>query len=148
MDPKIWGEPMWMSMINVAKVYPVKNPTNEDMTYYKIFYSSLGYVLPCYKCRKNFQKHILSNPIQLDDRQSLLNWIHRMYNQVREQLGLKPTSYESFISKYTTPTLSESISGFLPSYRNACIFLIILTLISVIYYYFVYNEYYFPFSLK
>jgi hypothetical protein len=147
MDPKIWGAPLWTSMINIAKVYP-KTPTNEDITYYKIFYSSLAYVLPCYKCRKNYQNHLQSNPIQLSDRQSLLTWIHRVYNQTREQVGLKPTSYEGFINKYTTPTLTESMTGFLPSFRNSCIFVIILLLIFAIYYYFVYNEYYFPFSLK
>ena len=147
MDPKVWGAPLWTSIINIAKVYPIK-PTNEDMTYYKIFFTGLGYVLPCFKCRKNYQKHIQSNPIQLTNRQALLDWVHRIYNQTREQSGLKPTSYDHFIYKYTTPSLTESMSGFLPSFRNSLIFLIILALIFAIYYYFVYTEYYFPFSLK
>ena len=147
MDPKVWGAPLWTSMINIAKVYP-KSPTNEDQTYYKIFYTSLAYVLPCYKCRKNYQNHLQTNPVQLSSRQDLLSWVHRVYNQTREQVGLKATSYDSFINKYTTPTWSESMRDFLPSFRNTCIFLVILVLIFVIYYYFVYNEYYFPFSLK
>lgn len=143
MDPKIWGGPLWKSLINIAKVYPLQ-PTINDKNYYRIFFTSLAYVLPCFSCRKNYQKHLAQIPIQLESRNQLLNWLHQIYNQTLINMKKPEVSYQQFINKYSD---SSSIS-LLPNRKNIIILLLLLTLIFGVYYYFFYGRYNFPFSLR
>ncbi len=145
MDPKIWGKPMWSSLLNIAKVYP-ERPSSSDMNNYKIFFTILGSVLPCYACRKNYKNHLRKIPIQLQSRESLIKWLHKIYNQTQLESKKKEVTLKKFFNKYSTT--SSGFFSWLPSSRNIIILMVILTIIFVAYYYFVYKRYSVPFFLR
>lgn len=76
-DPKLWGKSGWIFLHSITLGYPI-NPTEEDKNNYKLFFNSLGFVLPCSICRNNFvnslDKYKLTNDI-LMTRDTLVNWL-------------------------------------------------------------------------
>ena len=90
-DPTVWGPPIWSTIHYVALGYPTE-PTQEHMDVYRTFYMTIGRVLPCYKCRDNFQRHIEAiEPIEqaLASRDSLFAWTVALHNMVNKD-GKKP----------------------------------------------------------
>ena len=137
MDPKIWGRPLWESLIYIAKGYP-ENPKPVQRGQYSLFFRSLGFTLPCYSCRENYASHLKAEPIQLDSRDDLIHWLHRIHNLTLTQMNRKTTSFDEFINKYTSP-IHE---------LGRCFFMIlILVAIAVGCYYFFYKKHNRPFFL-
>lgn len=102
-NPKIWGPPAWDFLFYVAIAYP-DNPTQENKDSIKQFLYSLEHILPCEKCRYNYNGHIKS--IKMDDnilntRYDLLIWLVDVHNKIRAYNGKKPRSYDEIIKKYT-----------------------------------------------
>ncbi len=60
-NPKVWGPPGWMFLEKVADSYPVK-PKNIDKLRMVNFLTSLGYALPCKKCRANYIRFAMEYP--------------------------------------------------------------------------------------
>jgi len=52
-----WGPHAWVFMTLVAANYPLR-PTLDDATWYYTFYQSLGHVIPCGECRREYCKMI------------------------------------------------------------------------------------------
>jgi hypothetical protein len=53
-DPHVWGSHAWKFLDSIIDAYPqVAKPKDKVMMVQ--FILSLGHVLPCSKCRKNFQ---------------------------------------------------------------------------------------------
>lgn len=142
MDPKIWGRNFWTSMIHVAQVYP-EQPSSKDQRNYLLYYTIIGEILPCYACRTNYQKHLIKNPIQLQSRQALLNWLHLIYNQTLIENRRSEISYQDFIKKHVQRTSQFSNQRVL-----WLVILLILVAIVLGYYYFVYRKYSFPLVLR
>lgn len=88
MMPKIWGKHFWMCIHLAALAYP-NNPTLEDKSNYKNFFTYIGKILPCKKCTVNYGRHTSLMPIDnhLEDRQSLFNWTVYLHNSVNKELG-------------------------------------------------------------
>lgn len=102
-DPQIWGPHAWFLMYSVAMTYP-HCPKEEDKKNTKLFYSSLGGVLPCIACRNNFKKHIRVYPLTsnaLSNRVNLINWVININNEVNKLIGAPPITYEDTVDKYT-----------------------------------------------
>ena len=76
-NPSIWGSSGWIFLKNIAKGYPDK-PTQVDKDRYKKYYELIGYVLPCSKCRANYQQHWKNIPIDnyLQNKNSLYRWVN------------------------------------------------------------------------
>ena len=55
-NPAVWGDAGWIFLRNIAKGYP-DQPTPMQKNQYKTYFEMVGYVLPCSKCRDNYQKH-------------------------------------------------------------------------------------------
>jgi hypothetical protein len=93
--PKLWGPHAWMFLHSVALSYP-DNPSVTDKENYRTFYSSLKYILPCFKCRNNLKKHIEKVNINnyLKDSNSLHKWITTMHNMANASYGGKQYTYE------------------------------------------------------
>ena len=116
LDPKIWGPPMWTTLVIVALGYP-KTPTIDDAYHYKRWYYHLQFTIPCEVCRKNFAIHVRQIPIDnfLKSRKSLLFWVTQIHNLVGDQQGKAPLSVHDMVSRYVkTPqqTPDQLIEGF------------------------------------
>ena len=103
LKPTIWGPHGWKFLHFVSLGYP-DNPTDTDKNYYKNFYYSLQYVLPCEKCAMNYKNNILEYPIDnhLSNRDSLVRWVIDIHNKVNKETGQKELEYEEAISLYLT----------------------------------------------
>jgi len=139
MDPKVWGRNMWTTMLNVAKVYP-DNPNQQEKNNYKIYYTIIKDILPCYTCRINYAKHLEALPIQLNNRRNLLSWLHQIHNKTLHDMNRKELIYNEFINKYDTTMSSSDIS-----LSPKMIMLMILVIIAGGYYYYVGNRRSVPF---
>lgn len=131
LDPKIWGRNMWTSLVHVAMGYPVAGGTSDQVRNYQVFFTSLGFVLPCEKCQLNYQKHIKEKPIDLSSRDALLGWLHWVYNQTLVESGQSMISKAQFLAKYQNPAQT----GF--ALLNWWVVLIVLLLVG----YFLGNRY-------
>jgi len=96
--PDEFGKNIWDTMILVGLGYP-ETPTAEDMNKFRLYYYFQGNVLPCPRCTFNFNLHLLKFP--LDDnvfksRNSVLNWIKNLKNEVNQNIGKPLISDEEF----------------------------------------------------
>ena len=99
MEPKIWGPPAWIFLHSVTLNYP-NNPTPQDKEDYRIFLDSLQHILPCPTCKEHYAKNIRSNPINLRDRTSLINWLIDIHNQVNIYNSKPKLSYQEVYDIY------------------------------------------------
>jgi hypothetical protein len=96
MKPTIWGHHMWKSIHYIALDYP-NEPTEEEKTDYKLFFTNLYKVLPCYECSQHFKKGIDIHPLSYNDlvnSNTLFKWTVDMHNFVNKRLNKKTLSYE------------------------------------------------------
>lgn len=100
MNPETWGPPAWAFMHCVTLSYPI-TPTKEDKEYMKNFFNSLPGILPCYKCRMNFNNHLSTLPLTdnvLSSKETLVKWLIDVHNAVNKTNGKKIMSYEEAIN--------------------------------------------------
>ena len=84
MKPEVWGPHAWIFLHSITLEYP-NNPTNEDKLNIKNFFNSVGLVLPCQKCRLNFNSHLKKYPLTdkvLESKSSLVKWMIDIHNCV------------------------------------------------------------------
>jgi hypothetical protein len=101
-DPRVWGTSAWFIMYCVAFSYPYK-PEQVDKDNTKAFYTAIGKVLPCEKCRYNFSNHLLQYPLTasiLKDKKSVVLWVLDMNNAVNRSVHKPELSYEEVITQY------------------------------------------------
>lgn len=101
-DPTIWGPNAWNFMEHVAFTFPI-NPSYEDKKNVKTFFTSIGYVLPCEKCRDNYFTHLKKLPLSdnvLSSRAKLINWLTQMHNQVNIINNKPIITYDKAVSLY------------------------------------------------
>jgi len=110
--PKIWGPHMWVALHSITFNYPV-TPTSEDKETYKVFFQSLGHVLPCSYCASSYKDFISHGLTQLTDdvletRDSLTKWLYYVHEAVNKKLGIDyGITYDNVVERYE-------------SYRAAC----------------------------
>lgn len=83
-EPKIWGPHAWFFLETVCMAYPTK-PTKEEKDAVKNFFLSLKHLIPCEKCRNNYQSHLKIYPLNekiLSSRDNLFMWIVNIHNSV------------------------------------------------------------------
>jgi hypothetical protein len=103
-NPDFWGLAGWFFLFMVAFAYPSCKPTEEERTDMKNFFLSLKSILPCWSCRSNFQKNLKKYPLTdniLRSRDSLIQWLVDMYNEVNKEINKPVLSYEDTIKKFT-----------------------------------------------
>lgn len=137
-NPKIWGKPMWQSLVNIVKDYP-NNPSAEEKQQYGMWFGLLGFVLPCEKCRANYRLHLQKMPIQsyLGSRMELATWLHLVYNKTLDDQGRDPVSFREFWIKFgNNPENGHSTS------QNGSIlglstrmWVLLLIVLALVYYY-------------
>lgn len=110
MLPDIWGKHMWFSIHFVAQDYPLE-PSQEDVTSYKVFFENLWKVLPCYKCGVNYKRHLKELPIDpyLESRESLFAWTVELHNIVNSELGKPLMTLDEAKAKYSDPEFNHKM---------------------------------------
>lgn len=95
LSPKSWGQPMWFSIHSIAYAY---TPSNENIAYYRSFFTNLGNILPCEHCRIHYNENLKLEELEvaLGSSDLLFKWTYDFHNLVNKQNGV--TSY---------PTLEE-----------------------------------------
>ena len=130
MNPKIWGPALWTSLICIVNNYS-DNPTIDEKNDYRKFFLSLGHVLPCEDCRKNYCDHIKIIPIDnyLDGKPALMNWLWLVHNQVNDFCGKARITQSQFIDKYSTGNKTMRGGGYYSLY-DILLFVFLLGLVS------------------
>ena len=96
-----WGPTTWKFIHIVATAYP-NNPTEEQKQYYKNFFHSIPYIIPCHKCSANFKKNLVELPLTeeiFQSRDYLLDWTIDMHNLVNKELGKPVLTYMEAMDK-------------------------------------------------
>ena len=99
MESEVWGPSAWTFLHTVTLNYP-EEPTNEDIKQHKIFFETLGNILPCRKCREHYNQSIIDEPVKLDSKESLTKWLFNLHNKVNEKNNKKIIEYDNFINNY------------------------------------------------
>lgn len=86
MDPQTWGPSGWLVLHRMAYTFDKACDAKE-------FYRSLGDILPCGKCRRNFQEHMMALPFPTH-RRDVPRWVYDIHHRVNGTKGTEPTSQE------------------------------------------------------
>ena len=100
-----WGRFFWTTIHVAALGFP-DVATDTVRQKYKVFYTSIGDVLPCSKCRANYSQHFQELPIDffLVDKNTLFAWTVKLHNIVNVQTRKKEWSIEDAKEYYTKGT--------------------------------------------
>ena len=112
MMTNVWGPPGWVFLHCITMGYPNKiDPKNKQhlsrKKNTKIFFNSLGHILPCKYCRKSYLEYVHQKPIDkhLNTRKKLAKWFYDIHNKVNQKLGVPKCdipSFKEFYQKYET----------------------------------------------
>lgn len=122
----------------IALAYP-DSPSLTDKVMYQTFFETLGHVLPCGKCCRNYQRHLaeMGDALQqaLSSRSALFDWTVRLHNIVNAEHGKRLWStmaarrhYDALVSG-THPVLDQQNNNIL-LYLSAASLVLIVSLIS------------------
>jgi len=95
-NPNIWGKHGWKFLHYVSLGYP-ETPTELQKKQYKNFYLNVGNILPCYKCSKNYYRHLKEIPLTdniLSNKEYFKNWVISLHNAVNIENGKDIVSFE------------------------------------------------------
>ena len=83
---KEWGPKVWYVMHLFSYKYP-ENPSNEEKNSAKEFYKSNISLLPCENCKKSALEYIENNPVTVNNKNDLINWVLNFHNFVNKKLN-------------------------------------------------------------
>ena len=112
LNPAYWGPIFWEVMYLSSAGYSIKPTINEKIGF-KMFYDSLRYVLPCVKCRVEYDNYLKKNPLNENDmstRDNLFKWVYNVHRSVSMRL-----------EKKTIPSLEASKKHFFITSSNAIV---------------------------
>ena len=97
MKPEVWGPHAWIFLHSITLEYP-DQPTIDEKKNMATFINSLGLILPCQKCRINFNYHLQQYPLNdtvLQNKTNLVKWMIDIHNCVNEMTNKRKLSYEN-----------------------------------------------------
>lgn len=108
-NPKIWGETFWKTGFIVAYSFPT-NPSFDDKELVRNFFNNYASILPCEKCRLNFQKHLEKFPLTtnvLTNKFNLLVWFLNIHNEVNKMLNKPQLTLDDVYEKFLVGTTNN-----------------------------------------
>lgn len=104
-DPKIWGPSSWNFMHYITIGYP-ERPNDEIKKNTYNFFMSLKYLLPCEKCRYNFNRHLEKYPLTndiLSSKDKLIDWLIQIHNEVNISTGKPAMARNQIMETFMNP---------------------------------------------
>lgn len=100
-DPAIWGPHYWFFLNTIALTYP-KFPNATTKKQYYNFFRSFSLFIPVADIAKEFDNLIVKYPIvpYLDDRKSLVKWVHFIHNRINHKLEKPEITMHDFLNRY------------------------------------------------
>jgi len=138
LDPKVWGPHYWFFLHTIAMTYPHHPNAVTKKKFYE-FIQNLPIFLPVEAISGEFNKLIDKYPVTpyLDNRDSLVRWMHFIHNKINEKLEKPQISLNEFFVNYYDEYKSKDIK--LAQYykiREKVIYLVVITGIAGTIYYF------------
>lgn len=101
LDPKVWGPHYWFFLHTLAMTYPHHPNTITKKKYYELI-QNLPLFLPVEEISGEFSKLIDKYPVTpyLDNRDSLVRWMHFIHNKINVKLEKPEISLNEFFVKY------------------------------------------------
>uniref|UniRef100_A0A6C0CYP4 thiol oxidase n=1 Tax=viral metagenome TaxID=1070528 RepID=A0A6C0CYP4_9ZZZZ len=133
LNSNIWGPGAWIFLHSISLTYP-NNPTENDKKMYKIFFDSLGYLLPCNECSNHYNDYLLKNPLTyevLHNKETLTYWLYNLHNNVNHLLNKEKIEFNTFIENYKDMYLKKNIYD---QYINIILLGLILIIIGIFIY--------------
>jgi Erv1 / Alr family len=105
LDPSYWGPIFWEVMYIASASFSLE-PTPNEKIGFKMFFDSLRYVLPCSKCRADYDRYLETTPLRESDtrsRDTLFLWVNNLHRSISQKLN-----------KNNIPTLEAARKNFFP----------------------------------
>jgi len=128
-DPAIWGRNLWRSLHSITYAY-----SNNNKQSARSFFTSLSNLLPCEKCRLNYNEHLKLHPLTdavLSSRDELMNWLIDVHNEINKLLGKSVISRE--YAKELIARDNHNQTNILARYTKLITILVIFILIIIIF---------------
>ena len=106
-DKDIWGPKLWEVMHTFSFAYPI-TPNNTEKQSAKHFFSSIGNLIPCSHCSQHCLDYTAKNPPQVQNKESLINWVYNFHNSVNQRLGKPHFSKQQLNDKYEQVAFCKS----------------------------------------
>ena len=94
-----WGPSGWKFLHTITFNY---TPTDDNKKKYKVFFDSIGSVLPCPYCCTSFSIYAKHIPIDeyLDSREGLTYWLYILHNLVNQKVCKPMSSFEEVVIEF------------------------------------------------
>jgi len=101
LDPNVWGPHFWFFLHTLAMTYP-HHPSSVTKKKFYDFIMNLPLFLPVEAIASDFIKLLDEYPITayLDNRESLIKWMHFVHNKINEKLEKPKISLNDFYLRY------------------------------------------------
>tara|TARA_Y100000591_G_C21695610_1_gene625500 strand:- start:27 stop:422 length:396 start_codon:yes stop_codon:yes gene_type:complete len=106
-DKQIWGPKLWEVMHTFSYAYPV-SPNNIEKQSAMKFFTSIGHLIPCTHCSQHCLDYTKSNPPQVQNKESLINWVYNFHNAVNQRLGKPQYPRDKLDKKYDDVAFCQS----------------------------------------
>jgi hypothetical protein len=140
LSPKVWGKHIWTSMHIVALGFP-EHPSTVERDNYSRFFTTIGDILPCSKCRDHYKKHLKELPIELylASNDTLFGWTVAVHNIVNSVNGKPTWTIDQARDYYMNAKFDNPISCAIPKmnylyklYNVFCCILILAIIILIL----------------
>ena len=101
MDIRSWGSNGWKFLHACTFGYS-DMPSQEEQRGCVLFFQNLKYMLPCPKCRRNYEQKLRTHPIEeaCHSKEALSKWLVEMHNLVNVSTNKSQVSYEEACNLY------------------------------------------------
>tara|TARA_Y100000389_G_C17106475_1_gene338525 strand:+ start:157 stop:555 length:399 start_codon:yes stop_codon:yes gene_type:complete len=106
-DKEIWGPKLWEVMHTFSYAYPIQ-PNNSEKQSATNFFSSVGHLIPCKHCSQHCIEYTRHHPPQIQNKESLINWVYTFHNEVNKRLGKPHYSKQQLDQKYDNVAFCRS----------------------------------------
>jgi len=141
LNPEIWGPHYWFFLHSIALNYP-NYPNNITKKKYYEFFQNLPLFIPVESISNDFIKLLDLYPISsyLDNKKSLITWVHFIHNKINEKLEKPKISLDEFYFNYYQhykPKIIQNKEN--EKFKQKIIYFIIIFLLIILIYIF-YNK--------
>ena len=99
MQSEKFGPVLWETIHTICFNY---KPSRSNKKNYKMFFNSLGEVIPCLHCKMSYKHLMAKYPVErfLRNQNTLFLWSWMLHKEVNVKLGKKTLSHERSYEKY------------------------------------------------